>query len=43
MAEFLAWRIMDEKLTFIKVPASLKDKVKQILVDAGVGHLAEEK
>lgn len=35
MAEFLAYRILNGKLTLDKVPLILKDKVKQALVKMG--------
>lgn len=35
MAEFLAYRIMQGKLTYAKVPAKLKEQVKQILIESG--------
>ena len=41
MAEFLAYRILQGKLTFAKVPAKLKDDVKAILTDLGKADLAE--
>lgn len=41
MAEFLAYRILDNKLEFDKVPASLKDEVKAILVDMGKEDLTK--
>lgn len=41
MALFLAYRIMDGKLTFAQVPARLKDDVKQILTECGYASLAE--
>lgn len=40
MAEFLAYRILDDKLTFSKVPVTLKGAVKQILTDMGHAELA---
>lgn len=41
MGEFLAIRITDGKLEFNKVPASLQDEVKAILVDMGKEDLAK--
>lgn len=41
MAEFLAYRILDGKLEFTKVPASLKEEVRTILVDLGHEELAK--
>lgn len=35
MAEFLAYRILEKKLTFNKVPFSLREDVKRILVEVG--------
>lgn len=40
MAEFLAYRILDGKTTFEKVPAKLKEEVKQILIESGHEELA---
>lgn len=33
MAEFLAYRILDEKLKFSQVPKSLKEDVRRILIE----------
>lgn len=41
MAEFLAYRILDSKLEFDKVPASLKEEVKNNLVDMGHEELTK--
>lgn len=41
MANFLAYRILDEKLTFGEVPASLKSEVKRILTELGHEELAK--
>lgn len=41
MAEFLAYRILDNKLVFEKVPASLKEEVKNYLVDMGYEELTK--
>lgn len=41
MAEFLAYRILQGKLTYSKVPAKLKDAVKDILIDLGRDDLTE--
>lgn len=41
MAEFLAYRILDGKLEFEKVPEVLKEEVKAILVDMGHEELAK--
>ena len=41
MAEFLAYRILDNKLIFDKVPASLKEEVKYKLVDLGYEELTK--
>lgn len=41
MAEFLAYRILDGKLTYAKVPDRLKADVKAILTDLGKPELAE--
>lgn len=41
MAEFLAYRILDGKLEFDKVPISLKEEVKAILVDMGHEELTK--
>lgn len=40
MAEFLAYRVLDGKLKFRKVPLSLKDEVRSILTDLGYAELA---
>lgn len=44
MAMLWAQQIMLEKpgYTFAKVPRLLKDKVREILVDSGMGELADE-
>ncbi len=44
MAMLWAQQIMLEKpgYTFAKVPRLLKDKVREILIDSGMGELAEE-
>ena len=41
MAEFLAYRVMQGKLTFEEVPNGLKPKVRQILIDCGCEDLAK--
>lgn len=41
MAEFLAYRILQGKLIFAKVPERLQKDVKEILVDMGKPELAE--
>lgn len=41
MAEFLAYRILQGKLTFAKVPERLKAEVKSILTEMGEPELAE--
>jgi len=41
MAEFLAYRILDGKLEYSKVPASLKEEVKAILIDLGHEELVK--
>lgn len=41
MAEFLAYRILDGKLTYTKVPERLKADVKVILTEMGKAELAE--
>ena len=41
MAEFLAYRILQGKLTYEKVPAKLKTDVKAILTELGHPELAE--
>ena len=33
MANFLVYRILDEKLTYDKVPQALKAEVKRILIE----------
>jgi hypothetical protein len=42
MAMLFAQRIILGKSTFAQVPALLKEQVKEILVDSGMGFLAEE-
>ena len=42
LAMFFANRIILGKQTFESVPAKLKDQVRELLVDAGVGHLCDE-
>lgn len=42
MPEFLAWRIMDGKYTYAKVPALWKSAVAQILTDLGRADLIVE-
>ena len=42
MAEFLAYRILEGKLEYKKVPAKLKEQVKTILVDLGHAELVIE-
>lgn len=42
MAEFLAYRIMQGKLTYAKVPTKLKDAVKTILIESGCEELIVE-
>ena len=41
MAEFYAFRIIQGKTTFAKVPKKLKNDVKLILEELGCGELAE--
>lgn len=41
MAEFLAYRIADGKLEFNAVPKMLKEQVRNILLDLGLGELAK--
>lgn len=41
MAEFLAYRILQGKLTFSNVPERLKADVKAVLVDMRKPELAE--
>lgn len=42
MEEFLAYRIIDGKLTYKKVPASLKAEVACVLRECGCGDLVVE-
>lgn len=35
MVNFLVYRILDEKLTYDKVPQALKAEVKRILIELG--------
>lgn len=39
MEEFLAYRIICGKMTFDQVPKTLKEKVKQILIEEGCENL----
>lgn len=41
MAMLMAQRVILEKMTFGEVPSSLQPQVKEILVDSGMGYLAE--
>lgn len=41
MAMFFAQRVILGKTAFADVPAVLKPKVRELLVDAGLGELAE--
>lgn len=41
MAEFLAYRVMQGKLSFEGVPSALKSKVRQILIDCGCEDLVK--
>ena len=43
MAMLWAQQIMLEKKTYAQVPRLLKDKVKEILEDSGMGELANDK
>ena len=43
MAMLWAQQIMLEKKTYDQVPRLLKDKVKEILEDSGMGELANDK
>lgn len=42
MATLWAQKIMTGKKTYAEVPRLLKDKVKEILIESGMGELAEE-
>ena len=42
MAMLWAQQIMLGKMTFAQVPRLLKDQVKELLVDSGMGDLAAE-
>ncbi len=42
MAEFLAYRIIQGKMTYAKTPNKLKEQVKQILIERGHGDLITE-
>jgi hypothetical protein len=42
MAMFFAQRVILGKTAFSDVPAVLKDQVRELLVDAGLGELAVE-
>lgn len=41
MAEFLAYRVMQGKLTFEQVPNNLKARVKEILIECGCEDLVK--
>ena len=41
MAMLMAQRVILEKMTFAQVPSTLQPAVKEILVDSGLGFLAE--
>ena len=41
MAMFFAQRVILGKTSFADVPALLKPQVRELLVDAGLGELAE--
>ncbi|MDN7241201.1 hypothetical protein QWY14_05330 [Planococcus sp. N028] len=41
MAMLMAQRVILEKMNFAEVPASLQPQVKEILIDSGMGYLAE--
>ena len=41
MAMLMAQRVILEKMTFEEVPSTLQPAVKEILVDSGLGFLAE--
>lgn len=43
MAMLWAQQIMLGKKTYVQVPRLLKDKVKEILEDSGMGELANDK
>jgi len=42
MAMLWAQQIMLGKKTFAQVPAKLKEQVRELLIDSGLGELAEE-
>lgn len=42
MAMFFAQRVILGKTSFAEVPAKLKDKVRELLVDAGLPELVQE-
>lgn len=41
MAMLMAQRVILEKMTFAEVPKSLKPATKEILIESGMGFLAE--
>ena len=41
MTEFLAYRVLDGKLEFSKVPTKFKSEVRNILIDLGHEELAK--
>ena len=42
MAEFYAYRIIAGKTTYAKVPARLKEQVREILIEEGFEELIKE-
>lgn len=42
MANFLAMRIINDKMSYADVPKSLKEQVKEILIEKGYEHLVVE-
>lgn len=42
MGEFYAWRIINGRTTYTKVPTSLKEEVAQILTEEGFANLIIE-
>ena len=42
MAQLFAQRIILGKMTFAQVPRLLKEPVKMILIESGMGYLAHE-
>lgn len=42
MAKFFALRVADGKIEFSAIPEALKEDVRKILIERGLGYLANE-